>query len=269
MAALLSRTISRSSPYGGYKIRGLSDGTMVVPLLSCQLPRGVLKFSRGYMSRTGSGSASTQESTRYRHRRRQGELLLTAPVIPNPVSPLVWSSRGYADLKPTSGKSEADLLVEELQELYDAAKDEFEIATDSTNAATIYAASDRESARDALNHLTRVYTLYTEMTTSSAPDTPAKVFEGETAPVPMEPVLQNPQDRIAEGRTDPLLSGDPAAGPPMQGEAEGMDRIAPNYDPEDIQPEVREEVKRRVGQRIRELQNAVAALEERARAESG
>lgn len=150
---------------------------------------------------------------------------------------------------------------------YDNAKDEFEIATESTDAATIYAASDRESARDALNHLTRVYTLYTEMTTSSAPDTPAKVPEGEVAPVPKEPVAQNPAEAIAQGRTDPLLSGDPAAGPPMQGQAEGVVGIAPNYNPEEIKPEVREEVKRRVGQRIRELQNAVAALEERARSQ--
>jgi hypothetical protein len=102
------------------------------------------------------------------------------------------------------------------------------------------------------------------MTTASASDTPAQLREGDTAPNPTEPVLQNPQESIAEGRTDPLLSGDPAAGPPMQGEAAGVVGIVPNYDPELIQPEVKEEVKRRVGQRIRELQNAVQALEEAA-----
>ncbi|KAL2004214.1 hypothetical protein VTN02DRAFT_5357 [Thermoascus thermophilus] len=127
-------------------------------------------------------------------------------------------TRGYAAVKPPQGKTEADLLVEELQELYDAAKDEFEIAVDSTNAATIYGASDRASARDALDQLVRVYTLYTETTTtSSAPDA--------TAPV------------------------------------------LPNYNPEEISAEAREEVKRRVGQRVRELKNAVEALEESARSQ--
>lgn len=190
------------------------------------------------------------------------------------------STRGYADLKPPPGKTEADLLVEEIEELYDAAKDEFEIATDSTNAATIYAASDRASARDALNHLTRVYTLYTCMTTSSAPDTPAAVQVPETsdvkdavkvAPVPKEPVRQNADENLAQGRTDPLTTGDPAAGPPFRDRGKqdtgSVVGIAPNYDPETIPAEVREEVKRRVGQRVRELQNAVAALEERARAD--
>lgn len=61
------------------------------------------------MVRTGSGLA--QESLqRYRCWRGQRHpIALTPPSL----------SRGYADLKPTSGKSEADLLVEELQELYD------------------------------------------------------------------------------------------------------------------------------------------------------
>lgn len=43
--------------------------------------------------------------------------------------------------------------------------------------------------------------------------------------------------------------------------------MAPNYNPESIPVEVREEVKRRVGQRIRELQSAVDALEEKAQAQ--
>lgn len=36
------------------------------------------------------------------------------------------------------------------------------------------------------------------------------------------------------------------------------------YDPADIKPEVREEVRKRVGQRVRELENAVMVLEEKA-----
>ncbi|KAL1992322.1 hypothetical protein VTN49DRAFT_4354 [Thermomyces lanuginosus] len=178
------------------------------------------------------------------------------------------SRRTFADLKPTDGKSQADLLIEELQELYEMAKDEFEIATESTNNATIYAASDRESARDALDHLKRVYTLYTEMTTSSASDTPAGVESGESAPAPKEPVLQNAAEQIQAGRSDPLVSGDPASGAPMFGEPATVMNVTPNYNPEEIDPAVKEEVKRRIGQRIRELQAAVENLEETARNES-
>lgn len=148
------------------------------------------------------------------------------------------------------------------------AKDEFEIATESTNNATIYAASDRESARDALDHLKRVYTLYTEMTTSSASDTPAGTQGGESAPVPKEPVLQNAAEQIQAGRSDPLVSGDPASGAPMFGEPATVMNVTPNYNPEEIDPAVKEEVKRRIGQRIRELQAAVENLEEQARNES-
>ncbi|KAJ5684652.1 uncharacterized protein N7477_000997 [Penicillium maclennaniae] len=74
-------------------------------------------------------------------------------------STLSLQKRNYSFLHP-SGKATGDLLVEELQDLYEAATDEFEIATDSTDSATIYAASDRESARDALNQFIAVYHLY-------------------------------------------------------------------------------------------------------------
>lgn len=40
--------------------------------------------------------------------------------------------------------------------------------------------------------------------------------------------------------------------------------VAPNYDPEYIRVEVKEEVKKRVGQRIRELKSAVERLEQMA-----
>ncbi|KAJ5995428.1 hypothetical protein N7481_002405 [Penicillium waksmanii] len=68
--------------------------------------------------------------------------------------------RTYATSTSTATAT-ADNLIEELQDLYEIAKDEFEIATDSTDGSTIYAASDRESARDALNQLVTVYELYT------------------------------------------------------------------------------------------------------------
>ncbi|KAB8077399.1 hypothetical protein BDV29DRAFT_168354 [Aspergillus leporis] len=125
-----------------------------------------------------------------------------------------------------SGKTQPDLIVEELQELYETAKDEFEIATDSTKGSTIYAASDRESARDALNQLLAVFSLY-------------------TTEVPSYEESHQPQQ--------------------TQPDDGGSQMVSTYFDPAEITPESREEVKRRVGQRVRELENAVADLEERAK----
>ncbi|KAJ5620359.1 hypothetical protein N7510_004343 [Penicillium lagena] len=141
---------------------------------------------------------------------------------------LTSTIRTFMSPNATSGKSEADLLVEELQELYEVAKDEFEIATDSTEAATIYAASDRESARDALSQLTAVYNLYTT---------------GDT------------QVHVTEGQANAEGSGE--AGP----------AIETMHDPAEISQAVRDEVKKRVAQRVRELVNAVEVLEEKAKAD--
>ncbi|KAL4893906.1 hypothetical protein BDV59DRAFT_18484 [Aspergillus ambiguus] len=124
----------------------------------------------------------------------------------------------------SSGKSQSDEIIEELQELYETAKDEFEIATESTDGATIYAASDRESARDALNQLLAVYSLYT---------TDIAYTAGSNEP--------EPDDK--------------------------SEIVETNFDPAAIPTEVRDEVRRRVGQRVRELQNAVEVLEERAKAD--
>ncbi|RHZ60234.1 uncharacterized protein CDV56_108593 [Aspergillus thermomutatus] len=130
----------------------------------------------------------------------------------------------------STGKSQADLLVEELQELYETATDEFEIATDSTANSTIYAASDRESARDALNQLAAVYSLYTT----------------ELAAMAESHAPQQTQQSDSDDRGQ---------------------LVNTKFDPSDIPSGVREEVRRRVGQRVRELSNAVEALEERAHAE--
>ncbi|PLN85054.1 hypothetical protein BDW42DRAFT_161567 [Aspergillus taichungensis] len=130
-----------------------------------------------------------------------------------------------------SGKSQSDLIIEEIQELYETAKDEFEIATDSTDGATIYAASDRESARDALNDLLSVYALYT---------TPASERQ------------HTPPEKSSEK---------------LQNEDESGRLVSTQFDPAEVEPEVQQEVKRRVGQRVRELKNAVQLLEERAMAD--
>lgn len=118
-------------------------------------------------------------------------------------------------------EASADNLIEELQDLYEIAKDEFEIATDSTDGSTIYAASDRESARDALNQLVTVYELYIG----------ARGVDG---------------------------AGEEA------GEREGEGVVETKFEPAAVSDEVRGEIKRRVGQRVRELKNAVEILEERA-----
>lgn len=164
---------------------------------------------------------------------RQSNTQITRPSIQlqilsiqNPPTPL---ARAYSTT--TSRKPTADLLIEEIQDLYEIAKDEFEIATDSTDGATIYAASDRESARDALNQLCAVYHLYTAR-------------PGEDVDSGVRVVGNEGENGSGE---DPV--------------------VETNFNPEDVGKEVRDEVRRRVGQRIRELRNAVEVLEERAHAE--
>jgi hypothetical protein len=149
-----------------------------------------------------------------------------------PVTPQT-TIRTYAVLKGSTGKAEADLLIEELQELYEIAKDEFEIATESTDTGTIYAASDRESARDALNQLSAVYHLYTAR--------PGEV----------------------ENEKENGVGAEAGAG---EDDGDGP-IIETNYNPAEVPRGVKDEVRRRVGQRVRELKNAVELLEERAHAE--
>lgn len=49
------------------------------------------------------------------------------------------------------------------------------------------------------------------------------------------------------------------------GEGEGEGKSKTNYDPKEVTPEIREEIQRRIGQRMREMRSAVEALEERAK----
>ncbi|KAF2235252.1 hypothetical protein EV356DRAFT_500468 [Viridothelium virens] len=90
--------------------------------------------------------------------------------------------------------SSADEQIDEIQELYATARDEFEIAAEETEKMTVYAEDDRKAAREELTKLQEAY---------------KKAIEGPD-------------------------------------------------------PEVGEEIKRRIGQRIRELENAVVAMEETA-----
>jgi len=84
--------------------------------------------------------------------------------------------------------------MDDLQELYATAKDEFEIAAEETEKKTVYASDDREAAQDALTMLKEAY----------------------------EKAIQ------------------------------------------ESSPDVAKEITGRVSQRIRELENAVTAMEERA-----
>lgn len=166
----------------------------------------------------GNGNAPTTHFT---------NPLKTIPTIPHH-SPFL---RPYSSTTPP--KPTADLLIEELQDLYEIAKDEFEIATDSTDGATIYAASDRESARDALNQLCAVYHLYTARPGEDVDSGVRNIEAG------------------GEGRSE---GGEDAV-------------VETSFNPADVGVQVRDEVRRRVGQRVRELRNAVEVLEERAHAE--
>ncbi|KAL3485908.1 hypothetical protein BJX62DRAFT_242482 [Aspergillus germanicus] len=199
-------------------------------------PASVLRLQRA--SLRGSRPAAASADSRFSLRSIQP---LTLPKQPLPTfktntsinvgSAAIRSfSSTPASSSPASstGKSQADLIVEELQELYETATDELEIATESTDSATIYAASDRESARDALNTLVAAFELYT---TGAAPEAPAGGAQGE-----------------AEGEGD----GDPGR----------LVELA--IDPWDVPDSVREEVRKRVGQRVREVKSAVENLEGRA-----
>ncbi|KAL2872092.1 uncharacterized protein BJX67DRAFT_341484 [Aspergillus lucknowensis] len=154
------------------------------------------------------------------------------PVRPFSSTPASASASASPNPNPnptSSGKSQADLIVQELQELYETATDELEIATESTDSATIYAASDRESARDALNSLLVAFELYTS---SESP----KVEEDSAG----------------------------AGGGDGNAEEEDNERlIGLMFDPADVPEDVREEVRRRVGQRVREVRSAVENLEAR------
>jgi hypothetical protein len=103
------------------------------------------------------------------------------------------TSQAPSALSPESQQA-VDEAIEEIQELYGTAKDEFEIASEESEKNTTYAPDDRAAAREELDELLSYY----------------------------------------------------------RGIVEGEDRA------------VADEVKRRVGHRIRELENAVLAMEEAA-----
>jgi predicted RNA-binding protein with PIN domain len=56
-----------------------------------------------------------------------------------------------------ASKSTADTIIEEIQDQYSTAKDEFEIATEETEKQTTYGQADRDAAREELNKLKEMY----------------------------------------------------------------------------------------------------------------
>jgi hypothetical protein len=61
----------------------------------------------------------------------------------------------------------ADAIVDTLTELYGTARDEFEIAAEETEKKTVYAADDRDAAREAFGELK---TAFEEAVKTSDPD---------------------------------------------------------------------------------------------------
>lgn len=141
----------------------------------------------------------------------------------------------------SSNAPTADAIIEELQDLYEIAKDEFEIATESTDGGTIYAASDRDSARDALNDFCATYFLYTH-----------KPGDEDTG------IVLRSGEKLSGSK---LLTGGVILGESEDGNGRAVDT---SFEPSSVETAVRNEVRKRIGQRVRELRNAVELLEERA-----
>lgn len=165
---------------------------------------------------------------------------LRTPLTGAKLPSLTNQPRALNQIKPysTNVTPTADALIEEIQDAYEIAKDEFEIATESTDGGTIYAASDRDSARDALNELCAIFYLYA-----------AKPGEEETG------IL------LRSGET---VSGSQLSGAGKLGEEGPTLDLVTTFKTEDVPQEVKDEVRRRIAQRIRELRSAVELLEERA-----
>ncbi|KIX93817.1 uncharacterized protein Z520_10442 [Fonsecaea multimorphosa CBS 102226] len=80
------------------------------------------------------------------------------PLTPSLVSHPHRISVSYHSSTPRYAQSPtADALMENLNDLYATAKDEFEIAAEETEKKTVYAADDREAAVDALKMLQEAF----------------------------------------------------------------------------------------------------------------
>lgn len=78
--------------------------------------------------------------------------------LPRPECSRLVQQRAFHVTSPYRAQGPtADALMENLTDLYSTAKDEFEIAAEETEKKTVYAADDREAAKEALNTLKEAY----------------------------------------------------------------------------------------------------------------
>lgn len=143
-----------------------------------------------YQARNVSVLASPNQWTRFNTPNSTLSSVRTFTSTPR----IKWPAESPNSSLSADSQKFVDEAIEDIQELYGTAKDEFEIASEETEKNTTYAEDDRAAAREELDRLLEYY----------------------------------------------------------KGIVEGEDRV------------VADEVKRRVGQRIRELEQAVLAMEEAA-----
>lgn len=107
--------------------------------------------------------------------RRASSAILKAPwKLQSPIRALSLHSNASPSLKTTNSfpppqrqfpgfarsfasKTSADTILEDIQDQYATARDEFEIATEETEKNTVYAADDRAAARKELDALKEMY----------------------------------------------------------------------------------------------------------------
>lgn len=63
----------------------------------------------------------------------------------------------FSHVRSYASKTSADEVIEQIQEQYATARDEFEIAAEETEKKTVYAADDRAAAREELDALKALY----------------------------------------------------------------------------------------------------------------
>jgi len=91
--------------------------------------------------------------------RRQLRLPLPTRNAPrvSSISPFSNYFSGQSQSRSYAAKSTADAIIEEIQEQYGTARDEFEIATEETEKKTVYAEEDRAAAREEMDRLKAMY----------------------------------------------------------------------------------------------------------------
>jgi hypothetical protein len=75
---------------------------------------------------------------------------------PNPTQ-AIRQRTPHPQTRTFSSKSSADSILEEIQDQYATARDEFEIATEETEKKSVYAAGDRAAAREELDALKKMF----------------------------------------------------------------------------------------------------------------